>query len=216
MSDPRPIPLTQPDAPWIGSFTLQAGPTGFTPWKSRLDEQPAACGDDEAAQTEPEEVVEIDPAAIRADSFAQGFEEGRRTVQLEFADERAALAQLAQSLEALRPEPTNALAALLAETVERLVRQIVGSAEIDAVLLQNRAEEAAALIGEEVEPARLLLHPDDIPLLSAARIPVDLAADPSLTRGSIVLECGEGWIEDGPAVRLDRLRAALDRMGAPE
>lgn len=213
MSDPRPIPLTQPDTPWIGSFALQAGPTSFTPWKSRMDEQPVATDEDEP---ELEEAVAIDPAAIRADSFAQGFEEGRRTVQLEFADERAALAQLAQSLEALRPEPTNALAALLAETVERLVRQIVGSAEIDAVLLQNRAEEAAALIGEEVEPARLLLHPDDVPLLSAARIPVDLAADPSLTRGSIVLECGEGWIEDGPAIRLDRLRAALDRMGAPE
>ena len=29
-------------------------------------------------------------------------------------------------------------------------------------------------------------------------------------------ETGHGWIEDGPAVRLERLRAELDRMGAPQ
>ena len=31
---------------------------------------------------------------------------------------------------------------------------------------------------------------------------------------TLVLETGHGWIEDGPAVRLERLRAALDRVGA--
>ena len=40
--------------------------------------------------------------------------------------------------------------------------------------------------------------------------------DAGLARGSIVLETGHGWIEDGPAVRLERLRAELDRMGAPQ
>jgi hypothetical protein len=30
----------------------------------------------------------------------------------------------------------------------------------------------------------------------------------------LLLETGAGWIEDGPAVRLDRLRAELDRIGA--
>ena len=38
----------------------------------------------------------------------------------------------------------------------------------------------------------------------------------ALARGSIVLETGHGWIEDGPAIRLERLRAELDRMGAPQ
>ena len=28
-------------------------------------------------------------------------------------------------------------------------------------------------------------------------------------------ESVQGWIEDGPAVRLDRLRAELDKMAAP-
>jgi flagellar assembly protein FliH len=51
-------------------------------------------------------------------------------------------------------------------------------------------------------------------LLEPADLPVDVAADPALPRGTVVLETGHGWIEDGPAVRLDRLRAELDKMAA--
>jgi flagellar assembly protein FliH len=212
MSDPRPLHIEP--AAWLDHFAARSEPARFTPWRSS-EEEPAPVSGNEELEVE-EEAVEADPVALHADGFAQGFEEGRRTVQLEFADERAALARLTESLDVLRPEPTTALAALLAETVERLVRQIVGRVEVDAILLANRAGEAAALIGEELEPSKLFVHPDDIPLLAPAHIPVELAPDATLARGSVKLECASGWIEDGPSVRLDRLRAALDRMGAPE
>ena len=122
--------------------------------------------------------------------------------------------RLAESLAVLRPEPANALALLLAETVDRLVRQVVGEVDIDANLLLARANAAAQLVGKDVEPTRLRAHPEDIVYLEAARLEVPLHADPTLTRGAIVLETGHGWIEDGPAVRLDRLRAELDKMVA--
>lgn len=193
---------------WVGTFSGRARPPSFTPWASRRsDAQPVANDDLEGAAV-------ADPAAIHADAFAQGFEQGRRTVELELAAERAAIARFAEELETLRPEPTGVLAILLAETVERLVRDIVGAVEIDPALLIDRARQAAALIGEEVEPGRLLVHPDDVALLETARIPVQVAGDASLQRGTIVLECASGWVEDGPAVRLDRLRAELAKMGA--
>ena len=66
-----------------------------------------------------------------------------------------------------------------------------------------------------VEPTLLRAHPEDIVYLEAAGLAVPLHADPTLTRGAIILETGHGWIEDGPAVRLDRLRAELDKMAAP-
>ena len=113
----------------------------------------------------------------------------------------------------LKPEPTGALAMLLAETVDRLVRQVVGEVEIDGMTLLARAREAAELIGKDTEPSQLRCHPDDAALLEAAALDIELVADPALERGALVLETGHGWIEDGPAVRLDRLRAALDRMG---
>lgn len=190
----------------IGSFAFERAAPMFTPWH--------ASGD---GQVPGQELPgEIDGEAIRAEAFAQGWEEGRRTAEQEFAADREVLARLLESLDVLRPEPTNALALLLAETVDRLVRQIVGLAGVDGDLLTARAEAAAALIGEETEPARLRLNPADLPLIDAARIPVAIVGDSGLARGSLVLETGQGWIEDGPAVRLDRLRAELDLMGAPE
>ena len=204
MSNLWPREITD-SASSVGSFAIDRSMPSFTPWGS--SEEPPQTANDR------EDLEAVDPAATHADSFAQGFDAGRRTAELEFAGERQAIARLAEQLETLRPEPTSALAALIAETVERLVTQIVGSAEIDGALLQQRAEAAAKLIGEDTEPAKLRLHPDDVPLLEAARIPVAIVADESLRRGSIVLDTGSGWIEDGPAVRLERLRATLDSFG---
>jgi flagellar assembly protein FliH len=116
----------------------------------------------------------------------------------------------------LRPEPTNALALLLAETVDRLVREIVGQVAIDPMVLLERAKAAAALIGENVEPSRLRAHPEDAALLAPAQIDIAIEPDPSLARGTLILETGHGWVEDGPAVRRERLRAELDKMAAPK
>jgi flagellar assembly protein FliH len=209
MSDFRMADAVE-SACWIGTFAGSGRVATFTPWASQRPGMAPIEGEEHGP------TAIIDPAAIRAEAFAQGFDEGRRTVTLECADERAAIARLAEALEVLRPEPTNALAALLAETVDRLVRQVVGEVAIDPQLLIARAEAAAALISEELEPSKLLVHPEDAPLLAGARIPVEIVADPSLERGAIVLQAAAGWVEDGPAVRLDRLRTALTRLGAPE
>ena len=201
------------DAETVGSFAIERATPMFTPWTSF---QPDGDGSDLLTPDELPPVVgagEIDVEKIQADAFAQGFEAGRRTVEMEVAAERDAIARLAEALEVLEPQPTNALAVLMAEAVERLVRQIVGQVEIDKNVLMERAERVAAMIGEDVEPGRLRVHPDDAALLDAARLPVAILGDPSLERGTLLLETGEGWIEDGPAVRLERLRAALDKMG---
>jgi flagellar assembly protein FliH len=191
----------------VGSFVIARRAPVFTPLGSDGAPPP---GSDHGFGSEE------DMARLQAEAFSQGLEEGRRTAELELAGERDAIARLAERLEVLRPEPTNALALLLAETVDRLVREIVGAAEVDPTLLLARAKAAAALIGENVEPSKLRVHPEDAALLEAARLPVPVATDPTLARGAIVLETGHGWIEDGPEVRLERLRAELDRMGAAQ
>jgi flagellar assembly protein FliH len=150
---------------------------------------------------------------LQAAAFAQGFEEGRRAVEEMVAGERAGIVQLAASLEVLKPQPSQALAMLLSETIERLVRQIMGTVSIDRETLLERAKKAAELIGDEAGPMRLRLHPDDLELLADASIDTPLVADHGLPRGTIRLETDEGWIEDGPEARLERLRAALDQMG---
>jgi len=195
------------DAASLGSFVLSHGVAGFRP-RGGKD------GFDPGNDTDGPVTAEQERTRLQEDAFALGLEEGRKTAEAEFAAERDAVGRLAESLAVLRPEPANALALLLAETVDRLVRQVVGEVEIDANLLLARAKAAAELVAKDVEPSLLRAHPDDIPYLEAAQLDVPLHADPSLTRGALVLETGHGWIEDGPAVRLDRLRAELDKMAA--
>ena len=191
----------------LGSFVLSHGNAGFRPRDGKSGYAP---GND----TDGPVTAEQQRARLQEEAFALGCEEGRKTVEAEFAAERDALGRLAESLAVLRPEPANALALLLAETVDRLVRQVVGEVEIDADLLLARAKAAAELVAKDVEPTRLRAHPDDLIYFEAAKLDIPLHADPSLSRGALVLETGQGWIEDGPAIRLERLRAELDRMAA--
>ncbi|GAA4826563.1 hypothetical protein GCM10023232_25800 [Sphingosinicella ginsenosidimutans] len=192
----------------VGGFVLSRSESAFRP----RDAAPGPTNDFEPGGF----AAEPEPVHTPADPYELGIAEGRRVAGLEYAAERDAMARLAESLEVLRPEPTNALALLLAETVDRLVREVIGQVEIDPMTLLARAREAAALIGENVEPSKLRVHPDDAELLAPAALDIEIAPDATLQRGTVVLETGHGWIEDGPAVRLERLRAELDKMAAPK
>ena len=198
---------TANDAASLGSFVLKRVNAGF---RAKGAGSPAGGSDFEPAPF----TAEQEGLQAEALAYAQGYEEGRRVAEEEVVGEREAVVRLAASLELLRPQPTNALALLLAETVDRLVREIVGSVEIDASLLLERARTAAQMIGEQTEPAKLRVHPADAGLLVQAELDVPITPDGTLQRGTIVVETSQGWIEDGPGVRLERLRAELDKMAA--
>jgi Flagellar biosynthesis/type III secretory pathway protein len=155
----------------------------------------------------------IDASDLQTRAFTEGFEEGRRAVEELVADERAAIAQMFASLESLKPEPSQGLAMLLSETVERLVKQIMGEVAIDRATLAARAQSAAEMIGDLAGTLRLRVNPQDADLLSDAAIAIPIVGDSHLHRGTILLETDEGWIEDGPEARLEQLRRALDKMG---
>lgn len=194
----------------LADFLAEPKPVSFTPW-ARTGYGMTDHFEGEPTRAQPA----VDVAAIEADAFAAGFAEGRRTAELEVADERAALLRLAETLQALRPEPHQELGLLLAETVERLVRQIVGEVTLDQDIIRARANAAAELIAEEATPARMRLSPEDHARLQDAELPVEMIADPALPAGMVLVETGEGWIEDGPEVGLEKLRIALDKMGVP-
>jgi flagellar assembly protein FliH len=187
----------------LGSFVIRRGETPFRAWG---DGRPAE--NDGVFESE-------DALSSREDlAYARGLADGRRTLEAELAADRDALVRLAEVLPSLKPESTLPLALLLAETVDRLVREIVGEVDIDGLKLLSRAKAAAALIGEATQPARLRVHPEDAVLLRQADLDVAVEADPALARGAVLVETAEGWIEDGPAVRLERLRTELDKVAA--
>lgn len=196
--------------PTAGTFTPRAGETGgFSAW-AQGDETPAA------AFRTPASNDMADAEALMAQGYSEGLSEGRRLAQIELEEERAALARLASEIEALKPQNSDGLAALLATTVKRLVTQIVGEVEINADTLAERTQAVAAMIAEETAPKRLRLHPTDAVRLTGAKLAIDVVGDPMVAPGTIMLDTGSGWVEDGPHVRLEKLRAQLDRLGAPK
>jgi flagellar assembly protein FliH len=162
-----------------------------------------------AAAAAPIDDIEV----IRAEAFAQGFDEGQRTAFAAIELEHAAMDRLAGALMDVRAEPPADLARMLSETVARLVRQVVGeAAAIDTDLLAERTHAVAALITEDSGPARLRLNPADLERIDGLRPDLKLVADPSIAEGSVVAETASGWVEDGPAIRMEKLRGLLDQM----
>ena len=148
----------------------------------------------------------------RLEAFTMGFDEGCRVTAQTHADASEAHERLTQALEMLSPAPSGMLSTMLSATVVRLVEQIVGEVEIDIERLVQRCDTVAAFIEDNQGKSALHLHPDDIALLEGVSIGVSLVPDKALHRGCVRLETADGWVEDGPDVRLSRLRALMDDM----
>ena len=203
-----PLHLASAFAPVNLAGVLASPP--FVPWTQKYA---AALGREDAAESVADEEATIDLDMIRDRAFADGYAEGRRTLEKEVHAERDAVVRLAEMLEQYRPEPPAELARLLSETVDRLVRQIVGEVVIDSTLLDKRVAVVAQLIADAAQPRRMRLHPDDIERLRGADLDVEIVPDAGMLPGSVFVETGNGWVEDGPDVGLEKLRQALDRMG---
>lgn len=166
-----------------------------------------------AAMRVVEEIEEDDPLEqARIEAFTMGFDEGNRIATEAAAADMDAITRLATSLEMLAPAPSGMLSTLLSATVVRLVQQIVGEVEIDIERLLQRCDTVAAFIESDDSKGALFIHPEDMPLLEGHEIGVRLVPDPAMHRGCVRLETADGWVEDGPDVRLARLRALMDDM----
>lgn len=203
----------------FGAFgSLREAPGGFRSlYCEQGDFRPRHDG--EAAPPQPQDrqdaapVEEVDPVEVfRAECFAQGFDEGVRVTQEALGQDRQAHERLAAALEQLSPVDSGTLSAMLSAAVLRLVRQVVGEVAVDPETLRARCAAVAACIEEDDDKAVLRLNPDDLPLMNGAAIGVRLVPDARIGRGSVRLDSADGWVEDGPDVRLARLQALLDDM----
>jgi flagellar assembly protein FliH len=147
--------------------------------------------------------------ADEPDSYAAGYAAGQQAAAAVFATEHTAMADLLATASALQPEPSEEIAAMIALTVERLVRDCVGNAPVDRDWLLARVHMAADLVSEADCARTLWIHPDDLPLIEGIALAVVPMPDPSLERGGLRIDCSVGWIEDGRSIHLEALRAEL-------
>ncbi|NIJ09578.1 flagellar assembly protein FliH [Sphingomonas vulcanisoli] len=148
------------------------------------------------------------------EEYARGFQDGYAAAHAAASADTGGLDRLAAALGNLTTESPAALGTMLAESVMRLVRQVVGEVTLDATVIAERAHAVAAIVADEALPARLRMHPEDVARMEGVPSPLDIVPDASLKPGTVVAETANGLVEDGPAVRLERLRAALDAMAS--
>lgn len=156
---------------------------------------------------------EIDPIEQASqEGFVAGFQEGERMAREAAEADDATRRDLIGAIGQLGGIGEGALAALLSQAVLRLVTQIVGEVPVDEARLTERCIAVAAHIDPDDGKAVLEVNPLDLPLIPTDGLGVGLVANPQLSRGSVRLATSEGWIEDGPDVRLSRLHAMMDDM----
>ena len=158
----------------------------------------------------------LDPlAAAHAAGYAEGLA-AAAVAQAERSRDAALVEDLSAQLAGLGRFDREAVARRLRETVLALTARLVGEVGVSSDLLGGRIDAATELMADAAESAMLRLHPDDVALLDG-RLHANVFAvgDASLPRGSFVLESASTIVEDGPALWLDQLAAALDRVAVP-
>lgn len=192
------------DRPPASGFRSRFGAMGEgTGWTAARVETPD--------RLEPE--PEIDPIEQASqEGFIAGFQEGERITREELMAQDDARNALATAISQLSGMGEGALSSLLSQAVLRLVTQIVGEVPIDEARLAERCAAVAACIDPDDGKAVLEVNPLDLPLIDATGFGVALVANPQMAPGSVRLATSDGWIEDGPDVRLSRLKAMMDDM----
>ncbi|HEX7819239.1 MAG TPA: flagellar biosynthesis protein [Sphingobium sp.] len=156
---------------------------------------------------------EVDPVEQASQQgFVAGFQEGERMAREAAEADDSIRRELIAAIGQLGGVGEGTLASLLSHSVLRLVTQIVGEVPVDEARLTERCAAVAAHIDPDDGKAVLEVSPLDLPLIPAEGLGVALVPNPQLARGSVRLATSDGWIEDGPDVRLDRLKAMMDDM----
>lgn len=187
-----------------GSFRSRFGAAGEgTGWSA------AKVGVPDVMPAEPE----VDPIEQASqEGFVMGFQEGERITREAAEADDAARLQLAHAINQLGGMDEGTLSSLLSAAVLRLVTQIVGEVPVDEARLAERCAAVAAHIDPDDGKAVLEVNPEDLSLIDASALTVELKPNRELGRGSVRLATSEGWIEDGPDVRLARLQAMMNDM----
>jgi flagellar assembly protein FliH len=169
----------------------------------------AHAGGMRGANAAPDAIDPIEEAS--REGFLQGFQEGERVAREAAEADNEARILLANAVQHVAQSGEGTLAAMLSQAVLRLVGQIMGEVAIDEAVLKERCAAVAACIDSD-ESHVLEVNPEDMHLLEEVATGVTLTANPDLPRGSVRLATADGWVEDGPDIRLARLKALLDDM----
>lgn len=180
-------------------------------WQQVGGAQPAAPTPQQEAE------LQARAAAIERDAFARGYAQGERA-GLEAAATRAEgmfrrLGQTIEELAALRSEIVHRTEKQTVELIVTIAERVVHrELTLDRDLLVAIARAALDRIGEHGS-ATIRLHPDDFNAISAGAIaansPVQIVADPIVTRGGCLVQSDFGFMDASPGAQFRELVRTL-------
>ncbi len=180
----------QPD--WLAALE---GRDGFKPGAPFAGARVELAG--ESVVANPEEAPAQD-ALARA--YAEGEAAGRAAGEAEAQAELAQQRDLRLAFRAFDQAALDSLASELCDTVIALCEQVLEASAIDRDGLIERCHWAARRLGSAAVHSTLHLHPDDIALVGEDSLADwQVQADPTIGRGSLLLEGPDGAVRDGPA-----------------
>lgn len=148
-----------------------------------------------------------------AEGYAKGLSDGA-AVQAESARaQQEVLEALVGRIEAMARLPAGGVQLLLTEAAKRLADGIEAELDVASGKVGELIVRLAEAIEAEHEIVSAHVHPVDLAALDGLSLPFATLSCPDVPRGCARLRTDAGWIEDGPALRLRRFRAALDRQG---
>ena len=159
----------------------------------------------------------IDPVeAAHAAGYAEGLAAAAVAARDGGSRDERLLTELAAALKAGSQLDRDRMAQQLRQTVLLLVGKLVGEVGVSPDMLAARIDTAADMLADAAESALIRLHPDDVALVEG-RLPktVFAAGDITIDRGSFVLESASTVVEDGPALWLEQLAKAVERVAVP-
>lgn len=148
------------------------------------------------------------------DTYRKGYEDGQVAMAELNAELIAASDRLAESVETLKPQPSDALCETLLRTIRTLLQNTAGFAAPDADTLKQHCASLAALAEKDCSNAVLHIHPQDRMLLGDATYGLTLEDDLTLTRGTLSLAHADGWIEQGTDPVLNELESMIEAIEA--
>ncbi|WP_033921851.1 FliH/SctL family protein [Sphingomonas sp. 37zxx] len=159
----------------------------------------------------------VDPIAVAHDKgYAEGLAAARAEIEAATARDRALVDALGRGLADAAHFDRERFAQQLRQTVLHLVTRLVGEIGVSPERLAGRIDAAVDLLADAAESSLVRLHPDDVRLIEG-RLPdmVFAAGDPSIARGSFIIESASTIVEDGPEQWIEQLTAAIDRVPLP-
>lgn len=196
-------------------LAVGAAPRAVPGWIALLGGDGGFCAGTPVAPPDPApQDCASDPDALHAAAVSAAYESGHAdglaAAQQQQAGTDAARQGLELAFARLDKAARAALSQRLAAAVAALCEQVIEPALVNREAISARCTALAQSLDDAAAACSLHLNPDDIPLLSPATASAwTLCPDPSLARGTVVLEHAEGALADGPEEWRRLIAAAL-------